>query len=145
MIIEKMRNEHIGAIAEIEKEEFKLLDAEKTLTKELENKIAAYFVATEDREVLGYIGIWNICGEGEVINTAVKKNKRRMGIGTRLLNEAFSFCRENNIKTLHLEVREKNTPAICLYEKLGFIKDGERKNYYDGIESAILMSRHFED
>ncbi len=145
MIIEKMKKEHIEAIAEIERLEFGLLDAKKTLLKELENKIATYFVATEDAEVLGYIGIWNICGEGEVINTAVLKNKRRMGIATRLLDEAFSFCRENNIKTLHLEVREKNTPAICLYEKLGFIKDGERKNYYEGKETAILMSRNFED
>ena len=144
MIIEKMRKEHIGAIAEIEKCEFGLGCAEKTLLKELENKIATYFVATENNEVLGYIGIWNICGEGEVINTAVLKNKRRLGIGTRLLNEAFSFCRENGIKTLHLEVRKSNTPAISLYEKLGFIKDGERKNYYDGIESAILMSRNCE-
>ncbi len=145
MIIEKMKKEHIGAIAEIEKCEFGLMEAEKTLLKELENKIAAYFVATEENEVLGYIGIWNICGEGEVINTAVRKNKRRTGIATRLLDEAFSFCRENNIKTLHLEVREKNTPAISLYEKLGFIKDGERKNYYNGKETAILMSRIFED
>ena len=81
---------------------------------------------------IALIGIWNICGEGEVINTATRKNKRRMGVATRLLNEAFSFCREKGIKTLHLEVRETNTPAICLYKKLGFIKDGERKNYYDG-------------
>ena len=145
MIIEKMKKEHIKAIANLEKEEFGLMDAEKTLLKELENKIAAYFVATEDNEILGYIGIWNICSEGEVINTAVNKNKRRLGIATRLLNEVFSFCRENGIKTLHLEVREKNTPAVCLYEKLGFIKDGERKNYYDGKETAILMSRKFED
>lgn len=140
-----MKKEHIKAIANLEKEEFGLMDAEKTLLKELENKIAAYFVATEDNEILGYIGIWNICSEGEVINTAVNKNKRRLGIATRLLNEVFSFCRENGIKTLHLEVREKNTPAVCLYEKLGFIKDGERKNYYDGKETAILMSRKFED
>lgn len=145
MIIGKMKKEHIGAIAEIEKCEFGLMEAEKTLLKELENKIAAYFVATEENEVLGYIGIWNICGEGEVINTAVRQDKRRMGIATRLLNEAFSFCRENNIKALHLEVRETNTPAISLYEKLGFIKDGERKKYYDGKETAILMSRNFED
>ena len=145
MIIEKMKKEHIKAIANLEKEEFGLMDAEKTLLKELENKIAAYFVATEDNEILGYIGIWNICSEGEVINTAVNKNKRRLGIATHLLNEVFSFCRENGIKTLHLEVREKNTPAVCLYEKLGFIKDGERKNYYDGKETAILMSRKFED
>lgn len=145
MIIEKMEMKHIGAIAEIEKCEFGLSCAEKTLLKELENKIAAYFVATEENEVLGYIGIWNICGEGEVINTATRKNKRRMGVATRLLNEAFSFCREKGIKTLHLEVRETNIPAICLYKKLGFIKDGERKNYYDGKETAILMSRNFED
>ena len=140
-----MKKEHIASIAEIEKSEFGLLCAEKTLLKELENKIAAYFVATEDNEILGYIGIWNICGEGEVINTAVSKEKRRMGIGTALLERAFSFCREENIKTLHLEVRESNIPAIRLYEKLGFIKDGERKNYYDGKETAILMSRNFED
>ena len=136
-----MNIHHIASVANLEKEEFGLLDAEKTLKKELENKIATYFVATEEKEILGYIGIWNSCGEGEIINTAVQKNRRKQGVATYLLEKAFSFCRENKIKTLHLEVRESNSPAIALYEKLGFIRDGMRKNYYaDNQENAVIMT-----
>ena len=46
----------------------------------------------------------------------------------------------------YLEVRESNMPAQKLYEKHGFVKTGERKNYYKNpIENAILMSKNMKD
>ena len=46
------------------------------------------------------------------------------------------------MSTFHLEVRKSNQPAIGLYEKLGFTRDGLRKNYYENpIEDAVLMSK----
>ena len=46
----------------------------------------------------------------------------------------------NNIS---LEVKEKNVPAIKLYEKYGFEKVGIRKKYYNGIDNAIIMTKFF--
>ena len=44
-----------------------------------------------------------------------------------------------------LEVRASNSAAIALYQKHGFERVGERKNYYEAPkEDAILMTRTFK-
>ena len=144
MKIEIMTKEHIPCVSEIEKEEFGAENAKKTLEKELENKISGYFVAKEDDLVLGYIGIWNLCGEGDIINIAVKKDFRRKGVGTFLMDAAVRYCLKNEICALNLEVRESNSPARAFYKKLGFEEFGERKRYYEGKETAVLMRLDIE-
>ena len=50
----------------------------------------------------------------------------------------ITYCVENNIKKIHLEVSSKNKIAINLYTKFGFTQVGLRKNYYKNSD-AILM------
>ena len=38
-----------------------------------------------------------------------------------------------------LDVTKTNIPAVKLYQKLGFIKVGQRKDYYGSGQDAILM------
>lgn len=144
MKIEIMTKAHIPFVSEMEKEVFGAGNAEKTLEKELENKISVYLVAKEDDLVIGYIGIWNLCGEGDIINIAVKDAFRRRGVGTFLMNEAVKYCLENEICVLNLEVRESNIPARTFYKKFGFREFGERKRYYEGKETAVLMRLDIE-
>ena len=43
---------------------------------------------------------------------------------------------------LTLEVRQSNAPAIALYESMGFLPEGRRKNFYrQPTEDAILMTK----
>ncbi len=54
------------------------------------------------------------------------------------------YGKKNNFSFLTLEVRESNENARSLYSKFGFIKVGERKNYYsEPTENAILMTKYF--
>ena len=47
-----------------------------------------------------------------------------------------------NSESVFLEVRESNSAARSLYEKLGFQQTGRRKSYYaNPIEDAILYSK----
>ena len=46
-------------------------------------------------------------------------------------------------KSITLEVKIDNFPAIHLYEKYGFEKKAIRKGYYNGID-GILMERNNE-
>ena len=48
-------------------------------------------------------------------------------------------ARQTNSEAVFLEVRESNTAARRLYEKLGFRQTGRRKSYYTNpIEDAVL-------
>ena len=46
-----------------------------------------------------------------------------------------------------LEARPSNTPAIRLYQSLGFVQIGMRRGYYqavDGREDAIVLKRQLD-
>ena len=74
------------------------------------------------------------------MNIVTKKNKRNLGIGTLLLQELINISTQKKLKSITLEVNEKNIPAIKLYEKFNFEKVGIRKKYYNNTDSAILMT-----
>ena len=70
----------------------------------------------------------------------VKKNFRKNGIGSVLLENLISLSKSLNLKSITLEVNENNDSAINLYNKFDFVKLGVRKNYY-GNSNAIIMSK----
>jgi ribosomal-protein-alanine N-acetyltransferase len=59
-----------------------------------------------------------------------------------LLEHAMKATRQQNARALYLEVRPSNTPAIRMYEKMGFEAFALRKAYYptqEGREDALVM------
>ena len=61
-----------------------------------------------------------------------------------LIGELVTYGKKHNFSFLTLEVREGNEDARLLYSKFGFIKVGERKNYYsEPTENAVLMTKYF--
>ncbi len=56
------------------------------------------------------------------MNIVVRKDKRNLGIGSKLLEEILKLSNELKAKTITLEVNENNLPAIKLYQKYGFQK-----------------------
>ena len=114
------------------------------LKDELNSKNSTYFVVkNEENEILGFAGIKIILDEVEIMNIVTKKDCRNQGIGKLLLNRIILEAKNKNIRKINLEVNENNSIAIHLYEKFGFNKDGERKNYYRD-QNAILMSKILE-
>ena len=140
-----MTAELIPAIAEIERLCFSHPWSENALREELFNDTACFIAAvTDEGEVVGYAGLHCVLDEGYIDNIAVRPQYRRQGVAGELL-EAFLRFGAANLAFLTLEVRQSNLPAIALYEKYGFFKVGQRKNYYDAPkEDAILMTREFD-
>ena len=62
------------------------------------------------------------------------RDYRSLGIGTVLMEILVQKAKEHGKKKIELDVRIDNPRAIRVYEKLGFIKEGVRKNsfYVDG-------------
>ena len=96
----------------------------------------------EDTRVIGYMGLLMVPEESDVLNIAVREDARRRGIATKLMNAVEKEAKKRGVTVFHLEVRESNAAALALYERLGFEKDGFRKNYYTGpVESAVTMTK----
>lgn len=143
MRIEKMTSGHLDDVYIIETECFSYPWSKQSLEEELNNETSLFLVAKEENEVIGYIGMSIVIDEGYIFNVAVRENHRNKGVATALINELVTYGKKNNFSFITLEVRESNLPAISLYSKFGFIKAGERKNYYSNPkENAILMTKY---
>ena len=110
------------------------------LKNDFANPNSTYFVAKLDTEIVGFAGILKICDEANIMNIVTKVNKRRLGIGAKLLQSLIASAKEQNCKSIILEVNENNKPAINLYKKYNFNRIGLRKKYYNNTDDAILMS-----
>ena len=90
--------------------------------------------------LVGYICSWLFHGEAHILNIAVHPDYRRMGLGMHLMRFFCDFCLTMKVKTITLDVRSSNHPAIKMYRKMGFRKLGLRPHYYaDNGEDALIM------
>ena len=98
------------------------------------------FVARDESGVIAYMIGSLIAPEGEIYRIAVKEEKRKRGIGYRLLDFAVKTERGRGLETLFLEVRSQNTAARNLYRAYGFEEISVRKNYYrNPTDDAVIM------
>lgn len=137
---ERLKSEHIDTLVRIAEEGGLSGMSAAAFEKELENRISYYKIAIYCGTPVGFIGVWNIAGECEVIDIAVDLKFRRRGIASQLMEDVIGFCKDSVIPVIHLEVRESNIAAISLYEKVGFKRVGFREKYYSNGENAVLMS-----
>ena len=145
MMIVKMNEGHVKAVAELEKICFSDPWSENSVASELKNKLALWLVAEEEGRVAGYIGSQTCGDESDVMNVAVHPDFRRRGIAETLVNALVEELSAIGSRCLTLEVRASNVPAISLYEKLGFAEVGRRKNYYrNPREDALIMRKEWE-
>lgn len=67
----------------------------------------------------------------------INENRRRLGHGTRMLNELIEMAKHKNYKTISLIVEKTNKIAIKMYNKAGF------KSYGWRYSSFLDMELHF--
>lgn len=142
--VRKMSPGDVSSVAMIEKECFSSPWTEKGLLSETENPAAEFFVLEADGCVAAYMGMHIVLDECYIANVAVKNSFRKRGYGQKLVENAVFTAKEKNCSFITLEVRVSNLPAISLYEKCGFEKVGERKNFYSSpTENALIMTKYF--
>lgn len=99
-----------------------------------------YVAAKFHDTLIGYCGLWGVAGEGQIYNVAVAEEYRSLGIGRALLSALLRRGRAAGLTAFTLEVRQSNEAAIGLYESLGFVCVGVRKNFYRlPKEDAVIM------
>ncbi len=140
--IEMMNERHLSQVSEIENKNFSEPWSQDALKNAInDDKYRFYCLVDDEGNVFSYVGIFVVCGEGEIVSVATDEAVRGQGLGSILLSEVIVKEREAGTDKLFLEVRKSNAPAIKLYEKNGFMIDGVRKNFYrKPVEDALLMS-----
>ena len=141
MMIVKMSESHIPQIAELERLCFNDPWSENSIASELGNKLSLWLVAEHEGQVLGYVGSQTVLGETDMMNIATHPDFRKQGIGTALIRALIDALSAAGSHSLMLEVRASNNPAISVYEKMGFIQVGIRKNYYRNPKEDALILR----
>ena len=108
---------------------------------------AAVFVAEADGQVVGRLSVARDQHPASPhvadLGLMVAADRRGRGIGQALLSAAVDWAREAGVTKLELHVFPWNEPAIRLYERFGFEREGVRRGHYrrDGEEvDAILMA-----
>jgi len=141
----EMQESHVTQIAALELICFSDPWSENSIRYELRNPLSTWLVAIEGERVVGYVGSQTVLGETDMMNLAVDPDFRKQGIGERLVAKLIDLLRVKQAYCLTLEVRTSNTPAISLYEKLGFSQVGRRPNYYHHPkEDALIMRKEWE-
>ena len=143
MTIESMTVDDISQVAEIERQIFSIPWSEKAFRDSMESDNTIYIVAKKNNNVAGYAGMYLSFEEGNITNVAVNPLSRRKGIGEKIVRDILNRAYEKGVRDVFLEVRETNSVAIALYEKIGFKEEGIRKNFYDKPrENALIMWKH---
>jgi len=138
--ISSVKKEDIKRLEEIEKECFSKPYSADILNKELGNESKKMFCILLKNQVIGYVLYNQVLSEIELERVCIIKKYQGLGLAEKLIKETFNLLQA---KKCFLEVNKNNKIAIKLYEKLGFTKTGERKNYYGEGEDAVLMTKVF--
>jgi ribosomal-protein-alanine N-acetyltransferase len=125
--------------------------ASETLTEHYNPSLFNYFyetfpqgflVADRLHKIIGFVvGLEVVPGTLKIPMLAVKKEHRKQGIGSALLNNFLEEAALQNIKQAELEVRKDNKQAIKFYQKYGFEIVETISKFYQNGEDAYIMRR----
>lgn len=145
MIIRRCNKEDIDKIYSIEEASFSDPLKKETILKDLERD-SYYCYGLFEEELVAFISYEKVFDEGQIISVATMPEKRRCGYGRKLFEKVCEIAKNDCVSLFTLEVRSNNTPAVSLYEALGFKRVGVRKNYYTNpAADAILMDLNLRE
>ncbi|MBR4719779.1 MAG: ribosomal protein S18-alanine N-acetyltransferase [Lachnospiraceae bacterium] len=135
-----MTVEDIDAVAEMERTIFSAPWKKDDFADLINKNDRGCILSEEDGEITGCVVYHNIVGDVDITNVQVKEAFRGHGTGAALMRAAIKKARTIGGERFTLEVRKSNRAAIALYESLGFMTEGIRRNFYEHpTEDALIM------
>ena len=110
----------------------------KSLISDLANDTTQSFVAIYNGRAVAFCS-FIVTDDAELVFVCTHPLCRQQGVANKLLHDAI-VALPVGITSVVLEVRSQNTPAINLYNKMGFVKLGLRKGFYSTpADDAVVM------
>ncbi len=102
-----------------------------------------YVVAEWDGAVAGYAGLDHGGETADVMTIAVAPERHGHGLGDLLMAELTRRASVGGARSLLLEVREDNAPALRMYARHGFEQVSLRRRYYQpgDVDALVLRTR----
>jgi ribosomal-protein-alanine N-acetyltransferase len=107
----------------------------KNIVESACNQFEGYVIEL-DGKIVGISFLFSQFEEAHLLNIALLPEYQGMGMGRQMMDFLIDRSRSLGAILMILEVRPSNCPAIALYESMGFIKIGERKDYYEMPDSS---------
>lgn len=145
-MIRLMQENDLESVTAIER----LVQTHPWSRQQFQESLASYqcTVYEQANQVVGFCILQPVLDEANLLLMAIHPSQQGKGLGYELLESSIQQLKNNPIQ-IFLEVRESNTAAIGLYEKIGFHQIDLRKNYYpnpDGSrEHAVIMVKTCTD
>jgi ribosomal-protein-alanine N-acetyltransferase len=133
----------LDEVLEVERRSFPEPWSRGMFLHELKLPFSKSIVARADEpphDLLGYVCWWLVGDEIQILNVAVRPERRRNGIGRALVELVLAETETQHVSTITLEVRRDSTAAIALYRSFGFTESGVRRHYYGRGADAVLMT-----
>ncbi len=138
--VRDLRTEDLDEVCRIEEASFSMPWKREDFQGLIDSDNSIYLAILADDRVAGAAGYTFNGFDGYINNVVIDVDRRGQGLGKVLMKELLTVGRKNGVPEFTLEVRVSNTPAIKLYESLGFKSEGVRKNFYERpAEDALVM------
>ena len=105
------------------------------INNEYKNNPFFKLLIIEEDSIIGYLYYSDIYERIEINQIEVDSSYRNKGYGSKLMK----YLIDNTDKSITLEVRIDNNPAIALYKKFDFKEVSTRKNYYNGTDGILMI------
>lgn len=127
-------------VLDVEREAFEFPWSDEDFTRCLRQRNCIGMVAESGDSVVAFMIYELHRSRLHVLNFAVARSHRRLGIGTRMMEKLAGKLSPERRSRIVLEVRETNLPAQLFFRSLGFRAISVLKDFYqDTTEDAYLM------
>lgn len=138
--ISSVRQDDLAAIMELERASFREQEqwSERSWQGEILGERRTLLIARTHHPV-GVISLQTLDHSADLQRIMVAPHHRRCGVAVELVRAGVEAVRHRGARTVMLEVRFDNDPAIELYQRLGFEQLAARESYYGPGRHALIL------
>lgn len=94
--------------------------SEEAIKKQISDDGYEFFIISDNKRIVGFTAIKKEEDRLFLSKLYVRKDERRKGYATGVINYLAEICKENNLGSIYLTVNKNNSRAIKAYKACGF-------------------------